>query len=173
MAGSFLYIIPHMEESSLLTTARARLEESLLAKGLRRSSERFAILDEVYSRDDHFDAEDLYQSMQQKSYPVSRATVYNTLEVLVDCGLVQRHQFGDEDNVKSRYEKSLGRQQHAHLVCTVCHRVKEFCDPRLHLIKTNVSNSLHFQVASHSLVFYGQCTDDTCETRPGTNPIAE
>ncbi|GAB4023389.1 Fur family transcriptional regulator [Spirosoma koreense] len=154
---------------SLLATARVRLEKSLLAKGLRRSSERFAILDEVYSRDDHFDAEDLYQAMQQKSYPVSRATVYNTLEVLVECGLVQRHQFGDEDNVKSRFEKSLGRQQHAHMVCTVCHRVKEFCDPRLHLIQTNVSHALQFRVESHSLVFYGQCTDDDCATKP--NPL--
>ncbi|MBD2752648.1 Fur family transcriptional regulator [Spirosoma validum] len=161
------------ESQSLLATARARLEESLLAKGLRRSSERFAILDEVYSRNDHFDAEDLYEAMQQKSYPVSRATVYNTLELLVECGLVQRHQFGDEDNVKSRYEKSLGRQQHAHLVCTVCHRVKEFCDPRLHLIKTNVSNSLQFQVESHSLVFYGQCTDNDCETKPIDSHVRE
>lgn len=158
---------------SLLATARAKLEASLLAKGLRRSSERFAILDEVYSRNDHFDAEDLFQAMQQKSYPVSRATVYNTLDVLVDCGLVQRHQFGDEDNVKSRYEKSLGRQQHAHLVCTVCHRVKEFCDPRLHLIKTNVGHSLHFQVESHSLVFYGQCTDAACETKPSDGAEAD
>ncbi|UFH54116.1 Fur family transcriptional regulator [Spirosoma sp. KNUC1025] len=154
------------EAHSILATARIQLEKSLLAKGLRRSSERFAILDEVYSRNDHFDAEDLYLSMQQKSYPVSRATVYNTLDVLVDCGLVQRHQFGDEDNVKSRYEKSLGRQQHAHLICVYCHHVKEFCDPRLHFIKTSVGNALSFQIHAHSLVFYGQCTDENCETKP-------
>ncbi len=153
------------ESNSLLTTARAKLEESLLAKGLRRSSERFAILDEVYSRNDHFDAEDLYKAMQQKSYPVSRATVYNTLEVLVDCELVRRHHFGEEDNSKSRYEKSLGRQQHGHMVCVICHQVKEFCDPRLHLIKTHVGNSMQFKVESHSLVFYGQCRDDNCETK--------
>ncbi|WP_420150771.1 Fur family transcriptional regulator [Spirosoma sp.] len=161
-----------MEESqSILAAARIRLEKSLLEKGLRRSSERFAILDEVYSRTDHFDAEDLYLAMQQKSYPVSRATVYNTLEVFVEYGLVQRHQFGDEDNIKSRYEKSLGRQQHGHLVCTDCHRVKEFCDPRLHFIKTNVGESLNFQVQSHSLVFYGECTDVDCETKPGNTSV--
>ncbi|UHG90449.1 Fur family transcriptional regulator [Spirosoma oryzicola] len=154
------------EPQSLLATARAKLEKSLLAKGLRRSGERFAILEEVYSRNDHFDAEELFQAMQQKSYRVSRATVYNTLDVLLDCGLVRKHRFGEDDNSKSRYEKSLGRQQHAHLVCTVCHRVKEFCDPRLHLIQTNVGNALQFEVESHSLVFYGQCTDDSCETKP-------
>jgi Fur family ferric uptake transcriptional regulator len=160
------------DQQSLLATARAKLEDALLAKSLRRSGERFAILEEVYSRDDHFDADDLFQAMQQKAYPVSRATVYNTLEVLVDCGLVIKHHFGDEDNSKSRYEKSLGRQQHAHLVCTVCHHVKEFCDPRLHLIKTNVGNALQFNVASHSLVFYGHCTDDGCKTRPDRDTSA-
>ena len=154
------------EPHSFLATARAKLEESLLAKGLRRSSERFAILEEVYARNDHFDAEDLYRAMKHKAYPVSRATVYNTLDILVDCGLVRRHQFGEDDNSKSRYEKSLGRQQHAHLVCIVCHRVQEFCDPRLELIKTNVGNTLQFQVESHSLVFYGECADDACKHRP-------
>jgi len=154
------------EHCSQLATARAKLEESLLAKGLRRSGERFAILEEVYSRNDHFDADHLYQAMYQKGYPVSRATVYNTLEVLVDCGLVIKHHFGEDDNSKSRYEKALGRQQHAHLVCLNCHSVKEFCDPRLQLIKTNVGNALQFHVESHSLVFYGECTDETCVNRP-------
>ncbi|MFD1142274.1 Fur family transcriptional regulator [Larkinella insperata] len=150
---------------SLLTTARNKLEEYLLKKGLRRSSERFAILEEVYSRDDHFDAEDLYQAMHQRSFAVSRATVYNTLEVLVDCGLVRKNQFGDEDNTKSRFEKGLGRQQHAHLICVNCHRVIEFCDPRLQLIKTTVGHTMQFQVESHSLVFYGECNDEMCVAR--------
>ena len=153
------------DSTSLFDTAQAKLEKHLLAKGLRRSSERFAILREVYSRDDHFDAEDLYQAMHEKAYPVSRATVYNTLEVLRDCGLVRKHQFGEDDNIKSRYEKSLGRQQHGHLVCLNCHRVKEFCDPRLQFIKTTVGNALHFDVDSHSLVLYGECTDEHCEAR--------
>jgi Fur family transcriptional regulator, ferric uptake regulator len=151
---------------TLLATARAKLEDYLLAKGLRRSSERFAILEEVYSRDDHFDAEELNQAMHLKSYPVSRATVYNTLDVLVDCELVRKHHFGEEDNVKSRYEKGLGRKQHAHLICTICHRVKEFCDPRLQLIENTVGDLLKFRVESHSLMLYGECTDDNCERKP-------
>ncbi|RAJ97692.1 Fur family ferric uptake transcriptional regulator [Larkinella arboricola] len=151
--------------TSLLTTARTKLEEYLLKKGLRRSLERFAILEEVYSRDDHFDAEDLYQAMHQRSFAVSRATVYNTLDVLVDCGLVRKNQFGDEDNTKSRFEKGLGRQQHAHLICVNCHRVIEFCDPRLQLIKTTVGDTMQFQVESHSLVFYGECADEECVAR--------
>jgi Fur family transcriptional regulator, ferric uptake regulator len=156
------------ESNALIATARAKLEDHLLTKGFRRSAERFAILEEVYSRNDHFDAEDLYQAMQQKSYPVSRATVYNTLDVLVDCGLVRRNQFGEGDNIKSRFEKALGRQQHAHLICTTCHQVKEFCDPRLHLIKTNVGDTMQFQVESHSLVFYGECEECAAKSQPPT-----
>ncbi|GAB3247808.1 transcriptional repressor [Larkinella harenae] len=159
--------------SSLITTARTKLEEYLLRKGLRRSSERFAILEEVYSRDDHFDAEDLYQAMHQRAFAVSRATVYNTLDVLVDCGLVRKNQFGDEDNTKSRFEKALGRQQHAHLICVNCHRVIEFCDPRLQLIKTTVGDTLQFQVESHSLVFYGECGDAECVARTKAAALAD
>ncbi|GAB3931376.1 Fur family transcriptional regulator [Larkinella terrae] len=154
-----------LNSTSLIAEARTKLEGYLLKKGLRRSSERFAILEEVYSRDDHFDAEELYQAMHQRSFAVSRATVYNTLEVLVDCHLVRKNQFGDEDNTKSRFEKSLGRQQHAHLICVNCHRVMEFCDPRLQLIKNTVGNMLQFHVESHSLVFYGECSDAACVAR--------
>lgn len=154
-----------LNSTSLIAEARTKLEGYLLKKGLRRSSERFAILEEVYSRDDHFDAEELYQAMHLRSFAVSRATVYNTLEVLVDCHLVRKNQFGDEDNTKSRFEKSLGRQQHAHLICVNCHRVMEFCDPRLQLIKTTVGNTLQFHVESHSLVFYGECSNEECVAR--------
>ncbi|WP_128544460.1 Fur family transcriptional regulator [Larkinella soli] len=150
------------ESRSLLDIARARLEEQLQGRGLRRSAERFAILEEVYSRDDHFDAEDLFQAMIAKNYHLSRATVYNTLDVLADCNLVLRHRFGEDDKTRTRFEKSLRRQQHGHLICTICHRVKEFCDPRLQLIKTQVGDAFEFQIEAHSLVFYGECQDGDC-----------
>lgn len=126
----------------------------LESKELRKTAERFTLIEEIYNRDDHFDAESLYESLVKKKYNVSRATVYNTLELLVSCDLVKKHQFGKN---QAQYEKSYGYKQHDHIICVDCKKVVEFCDPRIQQIKTMMGELLNFKITHHSLNMYGVC----------------
>lgn len=128
--------------------------EFLQKKGMRLTPERAAILAEVFAQHDHFDIEELYLRLRQQGQRISRASLYRTLPLLVESGLVQEV-FIEDGHM--HYEHIYGHEHHCHLRCLECRRIVEFRDEAVEEAERRIGQALGFRTTGHKMEIYGYC----------------
>lgn len=153
-----------MGEEKAKILAVTSFNEYLMQHKLRRTPERFAILEKVFEMSSHFSIDLLHQQLDGNGYHVSRATVYNTIELLIKAGLVRRHTF---ESQSPQYEKIVGLTKHYHLVCSHCGKVKEIKDSEIDYL-LNTRRFGKFQPKYIDLNIYGLCA--SCVRKTSRKP---
>ncbi len=143
-------------DNDLMKKVNELFTDYLKKNNLRKTPERYNILYAIYDIEEHFTVEHLYSIMKEKKYRVSRATLYNTIEILSDCYLIKKHLFNEKTVL---YEKAYKTGQHDHLICKVCGKIIEFFDPGLHELQKEIAALNDFKVTHHELYIYGVCSD--------------
>ena len=144
------------KDDKICETVKEKFTTYLTAKKCRKTPERYAILNLIYTEQRHFDMDSLYDAMNENNFRVSRATLYNTMQLLLDCNLVLKHQFGQNISV---YERAYNNDFHHHLICTNCHKIQEYKykdDSLKSAIKNEKIRS--FTPTHYSLYIYGLCS---------------
>lgn len=135
-------------------TAERILDNYLEMNNHRKTPERYAILRAVYDMDDHFTLEELGSKLNEAyKFPVSRATLYNTLKLFMELRFVIRHRFQGT----TKYEACYEGESHCHQICTVCGKVTEVKTPEV----TEAINQMHlkrFRKDGYALYIYGICS---------------
>ncbi len=135
-------------------TAHEQFTNYLKQEKHRITPERFEVMDFALEYDGHFGADDLYVLMKTKKSNISRATVYNTLELLVKCKLLSKRNFGDG---LTRYESNFERKNHDHLICINCGEIIEFTSPEVQKVVDKICDELGFEKVGYSFNIFGKC----------------
>lgn len=134
--------------------------QTLRDRGIRLTAERRSILAGVLTCGGHFDADRLLGHFRHQGVQVSRATVYRTLNTLVEVGLLRKIDMGDR---QSLYEPIEGREHHEHMICVRCGEILEFVEPEIERLQQEVCHRIGFEPLDHTLQIYGVCQTCNCK----------
>jgi Fur family ferric uptake transcriptional regulator len=164
--------MPHdfsLAEVQVALSPQERFEEYLQSRGKRITQQRRSLVDFVFERHDHFDADELIDSLAKRpeGEKISRPTVYRTLNELVEAGLLRKMTIGS----RAVYEHDYGYPQHDHLHCQICDKLIEFQSDELAEIRDAVAREHNFRVTGHRLIISGVCYDCGRKRHRGKSPL--
>ena len=131
-----------------------KFNKYLQDKGLKFTPERRIILDEVFSIHSHFEAEELLVRFRNRGENISRASIFRTLKLFTECGLVRKIIIGEN---RSCYEHIFGHEHHDHLICLGCGKIIEFTNSKIEKLQDDVCREFGFAPTDHTLKILGYC----------------
>jgi len=134
------------------------IKKYLKSKHLSATKSRAAVSDIIFETHSHFKVQDIIAALKKSKIAVSRATVYRTIEIMLEAGVI--HKYVDAEN-NNFYEHTFGHKHHDHLICVKCGRVIEFNDNRIEKIQKEICDKLNFKILNHLLKINGVC--DKCD----------
>lgn len=139
-----------------LTTIGANFEEHLKRKGLNLTHQRKKILDHLMSAERHLDADEIYGALKKKDPTMGRATVFRTIKLLQECGLVAEVETASG---RSKFELKADRPHHDHMICVECGRITEFQSPMMERFQDEAIRKHGFEALWHRHEIFGRCRD--------------
>jgi Fur family ferric uptake transcriptional regulator len=133
---------------------KQKFKSFLSTKGLKPTKVRDEIIGEVMSLKGHFDPDELFIRLKTKGSKVSRASVYRTIPLLIEGGLIEEVERVDKH---AHYECVVGTPHHDHMICTKCGKVIEFFSPTLEMLQDELCQKEQFKKVRHSLEIFGYC----------------
>ena len=131
-----------------------RFKEALKKEGLKYTPQRTAVLEEIIKDKGHRESEEIYLALKKKGQHVSRATVYRTMDILVNNGFARKMNLGDG---RARYESKVNSPHHDHLVCMDCGLIVEFMDQEIEDLQDKIAIQYDFQLKRHIHQLFGLC----------------
>ena len=148
------------------TEAEAAFANYLRSRNIKFTKPRRVILRAVLRIQEHFEAEQLLVHLRQCGEKVAKATIYRTLPLLVDCGILKQVRFSDN---QSHYEHAFGEKPHDHMVCRSCGRIIEFSSEGVVRLRGELAREFRFRDTSHRFQIVGVCASCADSGRLETN----